>query len=301
MAMVGGWLSIIRNQINGTYFVQKYPNCTIPNAYDLAKVHFGDGICYGGALNTLGCEFEGGDCINFNLAFPLCKGENRTNVQKNVGNGKCDPMFMNAECDYDGGDCCPYDVINNPPFGDGQCDAKFNTEKCGYDNGDCNDFRLSYPDCPFDDLSQSVRANDVVIGDGLCNGELYSIEECGYEFGDCNLGQVGQTVLITDEVETGGGLYFNKALSFDGTTMALGLYVTNKEGNIDRETPGLVKVWRFDNSLKMWLQLGGNIVGDSDQGSIFGYIVVLSSEGNRIAVSSSSELKVFQYKKNVRG
>ena len=104
-ALLAIWIFVVVMQENGTYFNDKYPNCGIEN-FELAKKYFGDGECYGGALNTLACKFEGGDCVNFNIAYPACRGfDNLTNVEKYVGNGNCDPEFAISECDYDGGDC----------------------------------------------------------------------------------------------------------------------------------------------------------------------------------------------------
>ena len=69
--MLAGWAIIITNQINGTYFKEKYPKCNKTNAFDDAKKHFGHGKCYGGALNSLECDFEQSDCVMFNIAYPL--------------------------------------------------------------------------------------------------------------------------------------------------------------------------------------------------------------------------------------
>lgn len=84
LPMVIGWIIIVRNQITGKYFYSKYPKCSGEkgeNMFVEAKEHFGDGVCFGGALNSLACAFEGGDCVNFNLAFPLCKGDKLFNVR----------------------------------------------------------------------------------------------------------------------------------------------------------------------------------------------------------------------------
>ena len=150
---------------------------------------------------------------------------NIVDVQNSVGNGICEEMFMNSNCDYDGGDCCPYEIINDPSFGDGRCDDRMNTRECGYDdgdcldcpidsffgpsfgdgqcnggiastaqcvydNGDCDDFITSYPDCPLVDISLNENATHVVIGDGICDSigydsDLYNTTECGHEYGDC--------------------------------------------------------------------------------------------------------------------
>merc|ERR1712038_210333 len=105
-------------------------------------------------------------------------------------------MLGIAGCDFDGGDCCAYEIINSPSFGDGECNGgEANTEGCSYDNGDCNDFRRSHPDCPLTDLSMVEGADDVILGDGVCDSGLYNSNGCGHEFGDCNRGQIGQPVI----------------------------------------------------------------------------------------------------------
>ena len=71
-----------------------------------------------------------------------------------IGNGLCDDVLNNPECDYDGGDCCgvnvntdwctecvcyadldcavPLDLIGN-----GFCNDEANTAGCSFDGGDC--------------------------------------------------------------------------------------------------------------------------------------------------------------------
>ena len=73
----------------------------------------GDGECYGGSLNRIKCEFEGGDCINFNLAYPDCSVEKAFKV----GNNECDEEYNTPDCKFDGGDCCPYEILEHPFLG----------------------------------------------------------------------------------------------------------------------------------------------------------------------------------------
>lgn len=54
----------VANQRNGRYFFTQYPYCTISN---VEIVKFGNGVCDGGLLNSIECDFDGGDCVNFNL------------------------------------------------------------------------------------------------------------------------------------------------------------------------------------------------------------------------------------------
>ena len=50
-----------------------------------------------------------------------------------VGNGFCNDDTNIAECDYDGGDCCP----NPNMVGDAICHDETNHLGCNYDGGDC--------------------------------------------------------------------------------------------------------------------------------------------------------------------
>ena len=60
-------------------------------------------VCDGGVYNTIGCKFDGGDCIDFNIAFPNCKN---VNTPSRIGDGVCDGGDYNIEaCGWDGGDC----------------------------------------------------------------------------------------------------------------------------------------------------------------------------------------------------
>jgi hypothetical protein len=94
----GGWIGIMRGQDSGSYFRAKYPNCNI-DVHDIKMA--GDGTC-DGFLNVITCDFDMGDCVNFNLGYPDCK----VPQPFLLGNGQCDGMVYNSkECNYDGMDC----------------------------------------------------------------------------------------------------------------------------------------------------------------------------------------------------
>ena len=50
-----------------------------------------------------------------------------------IGNGFCNEETNNANCKYDGGDCC----LNLHLVGNGFCNDEANNIQCRYDNGDC--------------------------------------------------------------------------------------------------------------------------------------------------------------------
>jgi hypothetical protein len=178
--MIGALLSLVYGQASGKYFARKYPNCIVEDE-SIAISKMMNGVCDGGELNTLGCDFDGGDCINHNLAFPGCDVEDPEDF---LGNGVCDSGLYNTpECKYDNGDCIitnftdchSFDNMNL--FGDGVCHLEFNTAPCGNDRGDCELFN-KYPNCDIPDPDQ--------LDDGTCNTTSpYNSILCGFDGGDC--------------------------------------------------------------------------------------------------------------------
>jgi hypothetical protein len=166
-------------QVSGNYFALRYPNCIVGDE-SIAISKMMNGICDGGELNTLGCDFDGGDCINHNLAYPGCDVEDPEDF---LGNDICDGGLYNTpECKYDNGDC----IIANYTdchsfddmklFGDGVCHLEFNTASCGNDKGDC-DIINRYPNCDIPDPNK--------LGDGTCDSGAYDTILCGFDGGDC--------------------------------------------------------------------------------------------------------------------
>ena len=100
-----------------------------------------------------------------------------------VGNEFCNDETNTADCNYDGGDCCGYNMNSeycsqcecyvqetcssgyHPLVADGFCNDEINHLECNYDGGDC---------CKHPEL----------IGNGFCNDETsYGI--CNFDGGDC--------------------------------------------------------------------------------------------------------------------
>jgi len=111
-------------QGTGSLFRNDYPNCDIATE-DIGKI--GDGRCDGGKFNTIGCGFDGGDCINFNIAYPGCTFESPWKINDDV----CDAEANVPECNYDGGDCA------SAFAGNGVCNVQYNTTENNFDGGDC--------------------------------------------------------------------------------------------------------------------------------------------------------------------
>ena len=151
---------------------------------------------------------DGGDCIPYNMEYPLCNAE----FPFKVGDLECDVDYLTMECKFDNNDCCKSfidglggDEFDSTRIGNGICEdlpgERYNTkgiiekegsqtnsksyilsnsyliafftfpfdfEECGYDNGDC--IVPGYAEC---------RVRDpTLIGNHICNEE-YNIESCG--------------------------------------------------------------------------------------------------------------------------
>ncbi|CAM9921269.1 unnamed protein product, partial [Ectocarpus sp. 6 AP-2014] len=94
------------------------------------------------------------------------------------GDGYCQLQNNNAECGYDGGDCCECTCVN--PWGD---DDEWFCSEDGYG------FACIDPDAPCvddDDITIEIAQNCVTsdLVDGYCD-EDNNNETCGYDFGDC--------------------------------------------------------------------------------------------------------------------
>ena len=115
-------------------------------------------------LNTIECNFDGGDCLN----SPYAHCHNRYWINDN----ECDLPNNITECDYDGGDCLidnPSEVTCDLPrlVGNGVCNQQLNHEGCEFDGGDCID-----PGC------LHASQNDFCY-------EPANWPSCDYDYGDC--------------------------------------------------------------------------------------------------------------------
>mmetsp|Transcript_16592 Transcript_16592/g.31431 ORF Transcript_16592/g.31431 Transcript_16592/m.31431 type:complete len:805 (+) Transcript_16592:127-2541(+) len=171
LGLGGGWGYFVNEQRSGKIFKEKHPFCNVSKEQ---RGHYGDGVCDGSTLNTYQCNFDGGDCMEFNVAYPLCDVEKPSLV----GNGVCDGGDYDTErCGNDGGDCCKIDP-NDPQLGDGKCHSGiYNTRGCRFDNGDCLTFNRRFPNC--------IVESPFLVGDGVCHGGDYNTLDCGWDSGDC--------------------------------------------------------------------------------------------------------------------
>ena len=89
-----------------------------------------------------------------------------------MGDGYCDDILNNQDCEYDGGDCCECTCVDGPIYTCGS-----NGLRC--EDPTCLDPNLlaEFPDC---------GGNLLRVDDGACNA-YNNNEECGYDGGDCCL------------------------------------------------------------------------------------------------------------------
>ena len=121
------WAYFVIGQRSGMFFYLAYPDCVVGQPQWL-----GNGVCQSEG-NIEECNFDDGDCVEFNRSFPDCK----VNKLLQIGNGQCDGGEYNtAACDFDGGDCDEFNQVypgcgvENPAWiGDGECSGReYNTE-----------------------------------------------------------------------------------------------------------------------------------------------------------------------------
>ncbi|CAM9831329.1 unnamed protein product, partial [Ectocarpus fasciculatus] len=169
--------------IDGQY--TEYDLCT----ENLATVE--DGVC-DSSNNIASCLYDGGDCcpstcvstaglctedtrqcLNPSASdYPYAEYGNCTAILGNlpyIGDGICDEVNNNAECGYDGGDCCP-----------STCDVS-STNYCPEDNSECvNPFADDFGYPGFENCTGYPPS----MGNGLCIPDNNNAE-CGYDGGDC--------------------------------------------------------------------------------------------------------------------
>ena len=141
-----------------------------------------------------------------------------------IGNGYCNDETNDAENNYDGGDCCGYNVNKeycivcechiegtclaraHPLVRDRYCNDETNIAVCGYDGGDCCGSCVIKKYCSecacLSGASNALHYYNRLLVNGFCNDEtLTNNLECTYDGGDCCL-----LNLDTDSNCHGGGV-----------------------------------------------------------------------------------------------
>ena len=136
-----------------------------------------------------------------------------------IGNGFCNDEANNADCLYDGGDCCGSCVLTdfcaecacldetagnestNALIGNGFCNDETNREECDYDGGDCCGSCVLKNHCTectcFGELNNGIASHNALIGNGYCNDETNN-EECMFDGLDCCGSDVFDTKYCTE-------------------------------------------------------------------------------------------------------
>jgi hypothetical protein len=179
-----------------------------------------DGTCYGadcdGVCDSGAVEDDCGECGGDGSACAGCAYPNY------FADGWCDGSNNTAECNYDGGDCCPGDCVDNTysceQYGGDCLDCANPDSADNNDGGECFEMALGCTDpyadnfnadantddgsclyngcaagstlgCSEQDIADSDCAIDGWIGDGYCDGyaEAYGINFCCFDLdgGDC--------------------------------------------------------------------------------------------------------------------
>lgn len=163
-----------------------------------------NGVC-DVSVNTANCGFDGGDCcectcvsreggpcdraeagfscrdpeapidchsaetqariLSPSITYPKCAGD-----IPHIKDGRCDEANNNADCGFDGGDCCASTCTSGLEFA------------CG-DGAECRDTEVTLS---HRGLSSSASCGGYTfeIGNSRCDSSLNN-EECGYDGGDC--------------------------------------------------------------------------------------------------------------------
>lgn len=155
-----------------------------------------------------------------------------------------------------------------------------------------------YGDSPGDNFGYATAVSGdgtrVVVGATRHDGN--NILECAMDF-YCNNGHVKvfeldgadwiQIGLDIDGIEKDSRCGSSVDISADGNIIVIGdrLY----DGLSNNENYGLVRVFEWDATNDLWLQKGGNLLGNMP-GQSFGTSVSISADGSRIAVGGPYDL-----------
>ena len=114
------------------------------------------------------------------------------------------------------------------------------------------------------------------LNDGAAGGSSGHVRV--YEYGTSSWAQLGADI----DGEAGGDFSgYSVSLSNDGSRVAIGAYLNDGGG----ESAGQVRVYDYDISSLLWVQVGSDIDGKEING-FSGYSVALSGDGNRLIIGA---------------
>ena len=190
--------------------------CLIGNAgEDKTESLNGNGYC-NDETNNAECGYDGGDCCLPNVNKDHCSTCTCFHQEtcaalpgflpSIVGDKVCNDETNNVECNYDGGDCCLFNLNTYycsecicydqgtcaaglyPLIGDGICNDETNNAECHYDDGDCCLSETKTDHCSecicYGQETCMAGIIPTSVGDGICNDETNNME-CNYDGGDC--------------------------------------------------------------------------------------------------------------------
>lgn len=193
--------------------------------------------------NTLECNYDEGACCLPEIKDAYCvecicntDGTRHPTVVIQecpqptwTGDGLCDDNTNIEACNFDEGDCCLPEIIDDNCFdcfcyndssrhpsvvqnstchspdyqGDGYCDDANNVLACDYDLGDCCGGNIMYcTEClchnatSSGNSTESTTCLETLKGDDYCD-DSNNILECDYDYGDCCLSPVQTTYCET--------------------------------------------------------------------------------------------------------
>jgi hypothetical protein len=179
---------------------------------EITNSFVGNSLC-NDEMNNLNCNYDGGDCCGYNINLEHCS-ECTCFHQETclagvshafIGDSVCNDETNNAGCNYDGGDCCGYNInsehctectcfhqetclsgVTHSLVGDGVCNDETNIAECDYDGGDCCHcvFTEHCEDCACLSGVLDGGITNPLVGDGVCNDKTNNAE-CDYDGGDC--------------------------------------------------------------------------------------------------------------------
>jgi len=162
------WVFIVIRQNSGRYFYKKYPDCLNQDREDISsRINDVENDVCDKWANKIECGFDGGDCLNFNMAFPNCEAD----FPNQVGDRECQEKLVTKDCGYDRGDCCQnFTGTSDAEFeeverklGNAECNQEYNVPECQYDDYDCA--VAGFPDCHIN----SPGADPKLVGNFVCN------------------------------------------------------------------------------------------------------------------------------------
>ena len=122
-----------------------------------------------------------------------------------MGNGFCNDETNNADCNYDGGECCVVNASTNscsecgchfietcaagyhPLIRNGFCDDVTNVADCHYDGGDCCDVNANKDycsECVCHFIETCAAGHHPLIKNGFWDDDT-NVADCHYDGGDC--------------------------------------------------------------------------------------------------------------------